>query len=110
MKPKRCLTGTAIALFFVGLSAVSWNAAWAADVQEGEKIAKRWCAGCHVVAADQTKGSTEAPPFSSIATDPRFDAARLALFLLNPHPVMPNMSLTRNEAANLAAYIKSQHL
>jgi mono/diheme cytochrome c family protein len=27
---------------------------------------------------------------------------------MSPHPQMPNMSLSRNEAADLAAYIKSQ--
>ena len=32
----------------------------------------------------------------------------LALFLLSPHPKMPDMNLSRNEAADLAAYIKSQ--
>ena len=31
---------------------------------------------------------------------------RLANFLLDPHPKMPNMSLTRTEAADIAAYIR----
>lgn len=84
------------------------GAAFAANVSEGEKLARRWCAGCHIVSADQKTGGTEAPPFSSIAKETRFDAAKLALFLLLPHPRMPDMSLTRNEAADLAAYIRSQ--
>jgi hypothetical protein len=36
---------------------------------------------------------------------PGFDAAKVALFLLNPHPKMPDMNLSRAEAADLAAYI-----
>jgi hypothetical protein len=32
----------------------------------------------------------------------------LAYFLLTPHPRMPDMGLTRSEAADLAAYIKNQ--
>jgi hypothetical protein len=36
---------------------------------------------------------------------PDFDAAKIAAFLLEPHPKMPNMSLSRTEAADLAAYI-----
>jgi mono/diheme cytochrome c family protein len=84
------------------------NTAFAANVSEGGRLAKQWCAACHVVSKDQTRGTTEAPPFSSIAEKPNFNAARLALFLLNPHPVMPNMSLTRDEAADLAAYIETQ--
>jgi hypothetical protein len=38
---------------------------------------------------------------------PDFDAAKLAFFLMDPHPKMPNMSLSRTEAADLAAYIGS---
>jgi hypothetical protein len=45
--------------------------------------------------------------FSSVARRPDFDVNRLAFFLLDPHPVMPNMALTRDEAADLAAYIAS---
>jgi hypothetical protein len=48
-----------------------------------------------------------AAPFATIARRPGFDAAKIALFLLTPHPKMPDMSLTRPEAADLAAYIGS---
>ena len=77
----------------------------AADSHNGEQLARRWCEPCHVVASDQREVTGEAPPFASIATRPGFDAARIAIFLLDPHPKMPNMSLTRFEAADLAAYI-----
>jgi hypothetical protein len=36
---------------------------------------------------------------------PGFDAAKVALFLLAPHPKMPDMELSRTEAGDLAAYI-----
>ena len=80
----------------------------AADVSNGEKLARRWCAACHVVATDQRQGNTQASPFSAMAKLPGFDASKLALFLLAPHPPMPDMSLSRNEAADLAAYIVTQ--
>jgi mono/diheme cytochrome c family protein len=80
----------------------------AADPRQGETLAKRWCAACHVVAADQQRGNTQAPPFSAIASRPDFEEAKLAYFLLAPHPAMPDMSLSRTEAADLAAYIKTQ--
>ena len=82
--------------------------AHAADPFEGEKIAKRWCASCHVVSRDQKRGNTQAPPFSEIARKPGLSAASIALFLLRPHPPMADMNLTRNEANDLAAYIKKQ--
>ena len=77
-----------------------------ADIANGRNLAERWCASCHVTSAGQ-RLATEAPPFTSIANKENIDAARLAYFLMNPHPVMPNMGLTRNEAADLAAYIMS---
>jgi mono/diheme cytochrome c family protein len=83
-------------------------AATAADAANGEKLAKRWCAACHVVAADQKSGNTQVAPFSAIAKMPGFDAAKLALYLLLPHPKMPDMNLSRDEAADLTAYIVSQ--
>ena len=49
--------------------------------------------------------SSSAPPFSSIAKRPDFNAAKIAFFLLDPHPKMPNMQLSREETADIAAYI-----
>jgi len=80
--------------------------ALAADAQNGERLAHRWCESCHVVGAKQAgSGTDQAPPFATVAKRPNFDAGGLALFLLAPHPKMPDMSLTRTEAADLAAYI-----
>jgi hypothetical protein len=76
-----------------------------ADAYNGERLARRWCESCHVVAADQRQANGEVPPFATIATKPDFDANRIAMFLLDPHPKMPDMSLTRFEAGDLAAYI-----
>ena len=80
----------------------------AADADNGRRLAQRWCQACHVVTTRGTRASTDgAPPFASIAARPDFDAAKTTLFLLDPHAKMPNMSLTRIEAGDLAAYIGS---
>jgi mono/diheme cytochrome c family protein len=76
-----------------------------ADPADGEKLARRWCAGCHLVAPDQPTATTEAPPFATIARVPGFSREKLAYFLLQPHPKMPNMALARSEASDLADYI-----
>jgi mono/diheme cytochrome c family protein len=81
----------------------------AADADNGERLAKRWCAACHIVSSDQKSGSADVPSFASIAKRPDFAADKLASFLRDPHPKMPNMSLTRGEAADLAAYIGTQN-
>ena len=93
--------------FFIAVTALP-QAALAADAANGEKLAKRWCAACHVVASDQKSGTTQVAPFSAIAKMPDFNTATLALYLLLPHPKMPDMNLSRSEAADLTAYIVSQ--
>ncbi len=84
------------------------SAASAADSQHGKVLAERWCASCHLVGPQQTQASADVPSFAAIGRDPAFDAPRLAFFLLDPHPKMPDMQLTRSEAQDLAAYIASQ--
>jgi mono/diheme cytochrome c family protein len=79
--------------------------AFGADPDNGERLARRWCSPCHVVASNQRGPTSEAPPFATIANKPDFDAGKIAFFLLDPHPKMPNMGLSRTEAADLAAYI-----
>lgn len=77
----------------------------AGDAERGKIIAERWCNSCHVVSDTQRKGSDATPSFATIADRPTFDADKLAFFLLDPHPIMPNFALSRAEAANLSAYI-----
>ena len=87
---------------------VAATSAFAADADNGQRLAHRWCAACHVVSATQRQSTTDqAPPFATIAKIPGFDTAKIALFLLDPHPKMPDMGLSRTEAADLAAYIVS---
>jgi len=82
------------------------NLAFGADAINGRRLAYRWCEACHVVSATQSRPATDqAPPFATIARRPDFDAGKIALFLLDPHPKMPDMNLTRNEAGDLAAYM-----
>ena len=81
------------------------SSAFAADADHGKTLAQRWCVNCHLVGPDQHTATTDAPPFAAVAKRPNFDEARLAFFLLDPHPKMPNMQLTRDDAADLAAYI-----
>jgi mono/diheme cytochrome c family protein len=84
------------------------QAATAADAVNGETLAKRWCSGCHLVSEDQRKGNDLVPSFASIASRPDFDEDRLATFLLEPHPKMESMALSRIETRNIAAYIAEQ--
>ena len=80
-------------------------ASLAADAEDGKILANRWCSSCHVVGHEQKLGTDQAPPFASIAKIPSFDASKLALLLLRPHPNMPKLDLSRAEIADLADYI-----
>jgi mono/diheme cytochrome c family protein len=79
----------------------------AADTDHGKEIATRWCASCHLIERGQTSATDQAPPFTYLAGTPGFDENKLAFLLLLPHPNMPNVSLNRAEAADLADYIRS---
>lgn len=84
---------------------VATTTGYAADAQHGLALAKRWCATCHLVSADQQRGSADVPPFATIARSPNFDPKRLVYFLLDPHPKMPELPLSRAAADDIAAYI-----
>jgi mono/diheme cytochrome c family protein len=77
------------------------------DAAHGLDLAKRWCASCHLVSADQQRAVADVPPFATMAQSPDFNADRLARFLLDPHPKMPELPLGRKAADDIAAYIAS---
>ena len=96
-----------IGVLAVAAAGLGGSPAIAADADHGSDLAKRWCATCHVVDSDQKRASTDAPPFATIARKADFTREKIAFFLLDPHPKMPNFPLSRSEAADLAAYIGS---
>ncbi len=86
----------------------AFASASAADADHGERLARRWCAACHIVATDQTRGADNVPTFAAIGRIPGLDGEKIALFLRDPHPKMPDMQLSRPETEDLAAYIVLQ--
>jgi mono/diheme cytochrome c family protein len=91
----------------VAAAVMDVSPAVAADADHGADLAKRWCATCHMVDSNQKQASADVPPFAMIAAKPDFTPEKLAFFLLEPHPKMPNFPLSRSEAADIAAYIGS---
>jgi mono/diheme cytochrome c family protein len=84
------------------------NEVFAANPDNGSTLVQRWCTGCHIVSGDQIKGTDIAPSFASISERPDFNAEKVASFLLEPHPKMPNMALSPNEAKDISAFIAEQ--
>jgi mono/diheme cytochrome c family protein len=93
-----------------GLVAVSLtmsHASFGADAKNGLRLAERWCSACHVVSPNQQLASVFAPSFANIASRSRLGARELAQSLLAPHPQMPDRALSREEAADIAAYLRT---
>ena len=80
------------------------GAAVAQDLENGRRLAERWCAACHAVKPDSGK-SKGVPSFAIIAAKENITAEMIASFLLMPHATMPNFPLSRKDANDLAAFI-----
>ncbi|CAJ0884996.1 hypothetical protein AMST5_03574 [freshwater sediment metagenome] len=102
------MSSSARATFLVSLAGAIALAvpALAGDARQGAVIAKRWCASCHVVTKDQTSANADAPSFFDIAQR-RTDKKQIANFLVDPHPPMPDMHLSRKEIDDITTYIRS---
>jgi cytochrome c len=80
----------------------------AADADAGHQLARQWCAGCHIVDADQKLGgATGVPPFKAVASLPSTTFLSLNVFLQTPHDRMPDFKLSRDQIADVSAYIIS---
>jgi mono/diheme cytochrome c family protein len=80
------------------------RAAAAQDLENGRRLAERWCAACHQIDANPGK-FRRAPPFAAIAAKDNITAEMIASFLLLPHATMPNFPLSRKDADDIAAFI-----
>ena len=98
-----------LGISLVAIAVLGGSAAIAADTDHGAELAKRWCASCHAVTPEQKQANADVASFVAVARNPDFSAEKLAFFLLDPHPKMPNFPLSRTEATDLAAYIASLH-
>ena len=96
-----------LATLFVAALSPSAIAAEYGDAKSGLALAGEWCASCHVVEENQaTASDVIAPPFASIAgtlDDARRD--ELNAWLTAPHGPMKDISLSRQQIADVLAYI-----
>ena len=79
-----------------------------ADPARGRRLSERWCAACHLVSAEQTAASADAPSFEALANVAGRTPEGIADFLTLPgttHSRMPDLSLSRVEIDDISAYI-----
>lgn len=78
-------------------------------VKSGKELAEKLCTTCHIVGEEAATATVKAdvPSFLAIANKPDQTAEAVAGRIVLPHPVMPQVQLTRAEIADLALYIMS---
>jgi mono/diheme cytochrome c family protein len=79
-----------------------------ADAANGERLARQWCANCHVIDSGARAAAPQGPPsFRTIGQ--HLDPGQMRAFLSRPHGAMPDLALTRAEIDDLILYIGTQH-
>jgi mono/diheme cytochrome c family protein len=93
-----------VAVVIAGVTSLA-SSALAADAANGQRLARQRCAPCHVVVPEQRQEVANSPPFTEIAL--KFaDADIIVGAILDRHSRM-NVTVSRAEAADLAAYIQT---
>ena len=96
-----------LALIFFPVEAVGGSAVTGApNTNYGKNLAAKLCSNCHLVGnIEQQNANVDIPSFPEIANQEDQSAgAIMAAIMLPKHP-MPAIPLTKNELADLAAYI-----
>jgi len=82
--------------------------ALAQDIERGRQLAARWCAGCHVVDRSSREARADGvPTFPAIAGKPDSTPEHLRAAMNPIHGRMPDLSLSKRDQDDLAAYILS---
>jgi mono/diheme cytochrome c family protein len=89
-----------IALVLFGTIATAWGQ----DIEHGRRLAERWCAACHATGTAPTRFH-RAPPLAAIAARQDVSPEMITSFLLLPHATMPSLPVSRQDAADIAAFI-----
>jgi cytochrome c len=74
------------------------------NAEAGRQLVMRSCSSCH--ATESAKTATDnAPPFAAIAKTNKERPAWIRGWLTEPHPPMPNISLSRQQIDDIVAYL-----
>jgi mono/diheme cytochrome c family protein len=97
-----------ISLFGAALAAMSLLPVPAsADAANGERLARQWCANCHVIdGSGPSARLPQGPPSFRVAAG-HLNPGELRAFLSHPHGAMPDLALSRSEIDDLIAYIEA---
>jgi mono/diheme cytochrome c family protein len=107
MRTKRVFACLCV-LLFAGAATATAQSLEKLDAANGERLARKLCVNCHQVAPDSTDPVlADVPGFREVANRAGMTRAQVEVFVLNPHPPMPQVQLTREELSDISAYIMS---
>lgn len=76
----------------------------AGNAEAGKQLVQNSCTACHAP-MDTVHASDQAPPLSFLAHDRKADPRWVRGWLMDPHPPMPNIMLSRQQVADVMAYL-----
>jgi len=76
------------------------------NAEAGRQLVMRSCTSCHAPAST-TAASDAAPPLSFVARDNRNNPAWIRGWLMDPHPPMPGIMLSRQQIDDVIAYLNT---
>ena len=82
------------------------SAAERGNAEAGHELVNRSCVACHAPSG-VSRASDTAPPLSFLARDNKYRGAFVRGWLMNPHPPMPGIPLSRQQIADVIAYLET---
>jgi mono/diheme cytochrome c family protein len=72
--------------------------------EAGRQLVLRSCSSCHALESSTT-ATDAAPPFSDVAKANKERPEWIRFWLMDPHPPMPRIALSRQQIENIIAYL-----
>ncbi len=108
LAPWRMTTLLALAFLTAGIASAQTPLTDAERIANGLEKAKLWCAHCHVVEPNSgAVAQSDVPSFAGIAARPDQTLEKTENGILDPHPPMPDLQLSREQVRDLSLYIMS---
>ena len=76
------------------------------NAEAGRELVNRSCVTCHAPNG-VARAADSAPPLSFIARDNKYRAAFVRGWLMDPHPPMPGIQLSRQQINDVIAYLET---
>ena len=98
----RQIVAAASALLLLASSA--YAATVPGDPEAGRTLVTNSCTSCHAPSGT-TRASDQAPPLSFLAKDNKANPRWVRGWLMDPHPPMPGIMLSRKQIDDVIAYL-----